>query len=511
MTAAVDKLFGAEPFVWQINKRFAVSPFGSHATRLPHKPHGINNYSDVHNVAFLSSLNPSSDQFRFLESKGLSSQEVRTITYYSTAYQAVMRTSLRNPHDFTPKRIVVPDRDAAEYLHKLLPGSRIERLDVGLPSDHCCPKQGGRPRKHPSDRDRVAAHRQKQKEKKQQMMKDLGKLSAQYATGEEGIEGDRACCNETGYYLITHFVTGRPLAGTIYFDKRALIPHWYLVCSNETQFIQFLHESHSRIVSCKEDAFLISPAIFDPTRSDEPGRKYEHIVYLRHFWLDFENGELTCEQFGDLFPKIGMVTMNSYNHTPENPRFRIVILTADIMTPDVYKLLFDNVVKKLEDAGYWTQQKKETEPPGSMRRSGLDWSKRPPTSLFYLPCQAKNPEHSFFGHQPGEAIDPQQWLEHSAVEPHVEFGPRESDRPALRRPVNENKVQAAIKQWRTSTSIPGKGNDMFFQLAVDLRSAGMSLNEIEYTLIDEAKHGRSPSERRTQIPSIMATLRRNQR
>ena len=52
---------------------------------------------------------------------------------------------------------------------------------------------------------------------------------------------------------------------------------------------------------------------------------------------------------------------------------------------------------------------------------------------------------------------------------------------------------------------------MFFQFGVDLRSAGMPLGEIESTLMEEAKHGRSPAERRAQIKSIMATLRKDQR
>jgi hypothetical protein len=510
MIDGVAALFGQDRFLFQMNKRFQTSPFGSNATRLPGKPHGLNIYSDVHDISFFSSLNPSSDQFGFLQSRGLSSDEVRTITYHSPAYQAIMRTSLRNLDDTNPKRIIVPDRGAAEYLQKLLPGSRIERLDIGLPADHCCPKESGRPRKHTSDRERVAAHRQKQREKRMQMLEELINLTAQYDTGKGSWEG---CCNEISNEPYTGFVTTRPFAGTIYGHKKATEPAGYLPWNNDESFIDFLLGCHSRQIASKENAFLISPAIFDPSRSNKTSRGYENIVYLRHLWLDFEDGDLTHQQLGDLFPDIRMLAMNSYHHKPEKPRFRVVILTTDVITPDVYKLLVDNFVKKLEDAGYWTQRKKDTEAPASMLRSGLDWSKRPPTSLFYLPCQAKNPKHSFIGlcNPSGQALNAAQWVEHSAVEPWVEFSPRRTDDFNSRRPVNQEKVQAAIMEWHTSKADPGKGNQMFFNLALSLRSAGMSLDEIKQTLRDEAKYGRSPSKRKAQIPSIMATLRRSRR
>ena len=63
---------------------------------------------------------------------------------------------------------------------------------------------------------------------------------------------------------------------------------------------------------------------------------------------------------------------------------------------------------------------------------------------------------------------------------------------------------AAIDRWRGT---PAKsGNGAFFQLAVDLRSAGMSDMEIEDVLDVQAGHARHPAERRAQIKSVMRTL-----
>ena len=60
---------------------------------------------------------------------------------------------------------------------------------------------------------------------------------------------------------------------------------------------------------------------------------------------------------------------------------------------------------------------------------------------------------------------------------------------------------ATIHKWR---SAPAKsGNEAFFQLGVDLRSAGMSMAEVKDTLRLEAGNTRHPTERRRVIKNIM--------
>ena len=108
------------------------NPFGSNGQRLPNKPHGLNAYSEIHNIAFLSALNPPSDHFRFLETRGLTGGDVRCAIYFQAAYQSVMRTSIRDPNNQDPKRIVVPDLHLAEYLQSKFPGSQIEKIDIGI-------------------------------------------------------------------------------------------------------------------------------------------------------------------------------------------------------------------------------------------------------------------------------------------------------------------------------------------------------------------------------------------
>jgi hypothetical protein len=73
--------------------------------------------------------------------------------------------------------------------------------------------------------------------------------------------------------------------------------------------------------------------------------------------------------------------------------------------------------------------------------------------------------------------------------------------------VDWKRVELAKDTWRTSKSQPGRGNEMFFDLAFSLKCTGMSFQEIEETLHAEADHARRPNKRLAQIPSIMNSLR----
>ena len=97
-----------------------------------------------------------------MKSWGIEGDEVRGFTYFAAAYQAIMRTSIRDTESLSPKRILVPDLALAEYLHEVLPGSKLEKLDIGLVERPR--KNPGRPIKHATNRERVAAQRQKAKE-----------------------------------------------------------------------------------------------------------------------------------------------------------------------------------------------------------------------------------------------------------------------------------------------------------------------------------------------------------
>jgi hypothetical protein len=111
-----------------------------------------------------------------------------------------------------------------------------------------------------------------------------------------------------------------------------------------------------------------------------------------------------------------MVVTNTFSHTSDQPRFRAVFPTSEIMTPDVYGLIQGCLADKLEDAGYAVDRGGKGRTGARLsnsRPSGLDWSKSLPTSLFYLPCLAQQSGASFFhDHAEGERrpLQPAIWL-----------------------------------------------------------------------------------------------------
>ena len=113
---AAKSVVDGREFLWQANKSVPDNFFRGCGQRLPNNPLGLNEFDTVHDMVFLSALNPSPAHARFLQSRGLSSEEIERQGYCGVAYQAVMRTSLRDATDSTPKNIIVPDERLALYL-----------------------------------------------------------------------------------------------------------------------------------------------------------------------------------------------------------------------------------------------------------------------------------------------------------------------------------------------------------------------------------------------------------
>jgi len=518
---ATAGLFGTERVVWQANKAVPETLFGPNSVRLPNKPHGLNSYADIHNIAFVSALNPTPDHCRFLESLGLVSEEVRTAIYHAAVYQSVLRTSIRDTTNSQVKKVLVVDRGAAEHLHHRFPCSRIHKIQAGVVDD-ARPRKAGRPRKHPSNKDRLAEQRRKAKAEQLKILSDVLSLgfrqgvSTRDCCGENGGQEGPDLRAEKGIKPITNFGS-QVCSATLYPAKNSSFLTGYLEDHDDIEFyVGALKAFHRRQLASKEHNYLISPAVFDPNRATDTMRGLENIVYVRHLWLDFEDGDLLPEELAALFPNVRLVVMNSYHHRSDKPRFRAFIPVDRPLTPTAYELLFDNIARKIEDAGYRINRRKKksnsTSPPGKLR-AGLDWSKRTPASLFYLPCQAADPSQSFFldFNEPGrEVLDPLPWIKNSVVSivPDIEAPswPKNDGRK-----INKSLVQQATDIWRQSYLFPGEGNDRFFEFARVLRRARLSPHEIESTLQSEAMSGRSPKKRTAQVKSIMNSLRKTRR
>lgn len=285
----------------------------------------------------------------------------------------------------------------------------------------------------------------------------------------------------------------------------------------------------------------ISPAIFDPALSEETKRGLDNIRAVWGVWLDNDGGDLSPDQFARLFPRLRMAIFNSYSSTRDQPRWRVFIPTIFAMSVGAYKAIVGHIMLTLNEAGYWSQQQLAD---GHQRKStkhhGFDMSKLVPSSLFYLPCQAKDPKDSFFNDFNDKRrvpLDPYLWAKFAAnrVHPEPEIVPVTAPTPVppvvpeiestistamqalrdrlraehetTRRSSEAEQREAAIAVWRSAPK--GEGNRAFFILGSTLARLGLSYAEVRAILLQEAVHAHSPVERRQQIKSIMSKL--NQR
>ena len=237
---ATKKIFQDAKVLFHANKTVSGNPIGPQAIRLPNKPHGLNTYSDIDNIVFLSSLNPPPDHFRFLESRGLSGYQVRRCIYHSTVYQTVLRTSIRDPNNINPKRIIVPDREAADYLQDVFPQAKLEKLDIGLIDE---PSKRGRPRRHSSNAQRVAEQRAKDRKRKLQLLEQQLRLNSQDKIEDgwrNGGDSERSNLRAENGIRLFYSIFGtqvQRLTATIYSHKQSSTPFAYISCETNANLV----------------------------------------------------------------------------------------------------------------------------------------------------------------------------------------------------------------------------------------------------------------------------------
>jgi hypothetical protein len=504
------------------------SPFASSSgVRLPNTPHGLNEFQSFHNIAIISALNPTPAHFAFLAKMGVDSDAVHTANYRYALYQAVMRCSVRNPLDDNPKNIVVMDRATADWLAELFPGATVCAM-AGLPAQLPIGKPG-RTKQHKNKAARTNAWRANER---MRLLEELACINDESFSDQPyrvGDKNDQKSCDE---FLSSSgdFVTGKS-NGFLFAHKYAKESFLDIGFSSADEFITQLRELHAIKTESKDDSGMITPACFDPDASDETSRGLDNVRHVRGIWLDNDGGDLTPDNFADLFPYLRMAIWNTYSHTAQNPRWRAFLPTTLAMSVEIHKLIMRQIERVLNDNGYWTRKQLRDGPnTKSQLLHGFDTSKFNASSLFYLPCQAQNPDDSFFDEYSGEGrgeLDVERWLRECIRQMRPEQEPEPaaktetfeaatevcSQLERVHRAVLERRswkpeqiIDEAKAEWRGA--LPGTGHAAFYKLALALRRAGLDEADIRATLREEAWHARSPKDRRAEINDIMKSLRR---
>src|ERR1017187_806358 len=125
-----DKDYGIEDRFWK--KRGAFKP----ALRLPGKTHGLNHpeFMETHNVALMSVVQFSPNQFTLLHSLGLTDDEINKAMSFDTAYQDMMRCSLRQDRDSLTR--VISQRGKTHAVHVTVM-DKATASDIALEFTEC--------------------------------------------------------------------------------------------------------------------------------------------------------------------------------------------------------------------------------------------------------------------------------------------------------------------------------------------------------------------------------------
>lgn len=512
VTASADLMDG-NPFVWTANKDVCTDLFeGCAADRLPQIAHGLNAYADKNNVIYLAAMLPSADQFGFLAWRGISSNDVRTAVHGESVYQTALRCSIRDLQNRSIKKIVVPDRSSAEYLAALLPGSLVKKLDCGIDASTV----GGGPGRQRVFEDgaaRVRAHRAGRNAEADLLFALMtGRRNESAMHGMEiassPLDDLPKTCNDKPLEKdAIRYVTPK-YRGSIFVGMKATLPLFVVPEMTDDVFIAALKKVHRERRDQKEDNYLISPAVFDPSRSGATSRGLANVLSANGIWIDVDVGDLTHKDFASIFPHIRIVAFNSFSSTKAQPRYRIYIPTSRVLSSDEYASIVSQIVQVVRNVGF-PLAKKDSMRDG-MKVHGVDMSKRHAASLFYLPCQPKDPSGKIWKDYKGclrKPLDVDDWFENAIPIVDARACYKESywqhHTPLLGPPYIDNQRAArAIERWSSVGILPGMGDAELYRLGQELKRSRLPCYEAEKFLFEAARSANSPKDRIRQAEAI---------
>jgi hypothetical protein len=302
----------------------------------------------------LFALNLPTSHFKFLERFGVSADEAREAIFWQQAYQASTRISTRNPDDPHPKRIIVPDRDTADFIHRQFPGSP-EPTPLGgslLGAQKGVP---GRHRVYTSNAEKQAAYCRRKRQEREVAAAIVNGLAVPDLGPNLQPIADRLRASAADFAGETALnVPG--IMATVYADIWSKDPLAHVALTDADEFIRHLGEMSQRVVEAKEDSGLITPAVMDPQKSDDTSRGLANVRAVWGLWFDFDGGDMTPEALADLFPQYRTAAFNTYSSTPEAPRWRAFIPTTMAMTQDIHTRVLSDLVRVMENAGWFSAE-----------------------------------------------------------------------------------------------------------------------------------------------------------
>lgn len=548
---AVRDHVGAEPVaVLANNDAGSVERRLANGVRLPAYAHGLNAFQDLDAAVLLLAANPTPAHVAALKHvAGLTDGEIATGVHRQSVYQGATRISLRDPESTSRKTLYFPDRPTAEYHHGLFPGSRLHRLDLGLPQRQDRAVKVGRPKFHASGADRQRAYRErKEYEDAVRLERELRLrlVNGHPIADRHVIQADALAGGMTETFNVADATADRAeFQGTFFLaNLHENVGHAVPYASFEDLVAVFRDLSRERHAA-KDECYLWSPAHYVPkTRNFNPDGircGYVNMAIARHIILDNDGGDLTPERFAALFPGLRMMIYSTWSSTAAQPKWRAVIETDHLLDIDGYKLVTGRLVSLLNDRGYYGTADIQSDPALASRKSfmgahGFDASKLNPVARLYVPSLGAHPADAFFADFAGgqrRALPVFAWVEACPVparppvpsrrSSNVLAAPNPKADPRLQRLQatllarnaarsarrKEFQIEAALDWWAIQGDQNGQRDRNYCHLAGRLYRAGCDRCEFDAHLLDAANAARrSKADLRAKIPRLWKSVSR---
>jgi hypothetical protein len=434
-------------------------------TRLPNRPQGLDKLTKFSQCAVFAALNPSSGHNKFLaDICGISNRQVRRARIGDITYQAAGRGSVRLTESNEKFTLIVADKDTAEDVIAMYPGATMRLLmdyDPTPPKTKATRTKRLGVSKTSTERNRAMRDRKKVAQLNHEGCDVLPIKISSVSASHEPIEAS---------FSLTLFHSRDTATGT-------QVPQGV----DFATMFDLLKERADVKKDSKEDVELFTPMWFSH------GRKKANAVKAMGIVFDCDHAEITPEQFHALLPGLGMIAYSSFNHTPDDMRYRLLMPTTRWMTPDESEIVKREIIGKLECDGITKAQ------------HGIDSSKLNAASMFHFPSKT---EHGFLTQFSGQPLDPDVWLEDA--QPLKEEYVYEVEPVDLTR--LPERVERYCDYWLAHGTLKGEGHRQFWSLSKKLRNAGCTEYQVRSVLEDMAGYANNPKERRSEIDRLMRDL-----
>ena len=373
-TKTVREFMGDKEFLYMTNNSDKTE--FDNGFKAPVICHGMNQYQHIDNIYFSPALNNQPKHNAMLVDLGINKDFIKDAMSHEMAYQAIMRTSLRNPHSGTPITAVVVDKTTAEFIAGLFPNCLI------APMDGVLKKVIGKTNKEIKNKSQL------QKIVEMNNLNDLVRQCQNTDLPPKKLD-------------FTDLSVGFSFMNNIYNKSVATLDKDDE--ANPMAFVKLMKELFTnQIITQKDESFLFNCVSY----KSEKSRALDNVDYASMVIVDIDNGDLSYKEFIKIFTKFdnykhSFFICNSFSRSDEKPNnYRAVFFLKQVVSDKNYRTVQAYICDILAKHGYITclskDREKHLKKNPNAKFSGVDKSKNHTASFFYIPCKVSGREDSAF-------------------------------------------------------------------------------------------------------------------